>query len=404
MRNYIILLSSALLIFFSCSEDNSPDDILNFPPNGFTASANTIGLTDAMIDWTAAIDPEGENVYYNIYLNDILVASNINLLTYHAIDLLSNHSYNGRVVAFDNLGLNTTALFNFTTLNTSWEDVSTSDTSINLENISFFTGLRGFTSGVATNLVRTTDAGDNWNISAISGFKDIDFFNATLGYGTGYTGNTMRKTVDGGLTWTDLTPPINNSMFGVYTVDTNTVYFVGTEGKILKSDDAGVTFTELSSGASAIVLRDVFFSTPTNGVIVADDGTVRHSTDGINWSLVATFNSIIFNEVHFIDATTGFAVGSNGTLIKSTDGGSSWTAISLGITDDLKGVHFADTTHGLVVGANGTIFTTQDGGTTWNVQESPSAENFNAVYMRSSIEAIIVGDNGIILKNTNIIY
>ena len=402
MRNYILLF--VLLSIFACSEDNSPDDILNLPPNAFTASASSIGLTDATINWTVSSDPEGQSVYYNIYLNDDLIVSNLNTLTYHAIDLLSNHTYNVRVVAFDNLGLSVTALFTFSTLNTSWENVSTNSTSINLENIGFFTGLRGFTSGVASNLVRTTDAGDNWTLSAVSGFKDIDFFDATLGYGTGYTGNTMRKTVDGGLTWIDLTPPVNNSMFGVYSVDTNNVYFVGTEGKILKSDDGGASFTELSSGSSTIALRDVFFSTPTNGVVVADDGTVRHSTDGINWSLVATFNGVAFNKVHFIDSTTGFAVGSNGTLIKSIDGGSSWTTIPLGITDDLNGVHFADTTHGLVVGANGTIYTTQDGGSTWNVQESPTAENFNAVYMRSSIEAIIVGDNGIILKNTNIIY
>ena len=402
MRKSILLF--ILFSLFACSEDNSPDDILNFPPNNFTASVSAIGLTDATIDWTAAIDPEGQNVYYNIYLNDILIVSNLNSLTYHITDLLSNTTYNGRVVAFDNVGLSTTVLFTFSTLNTSWEDVSTSSTSINLENISFFTGLRGFTSGVATNLVRTTDAGDNWNISAIPGFKDIDFFDSTLGYGTGYTGNTMRKTVDGGLSWTDLTPPVNNSMFGVYTIDANTVYFVGTEGKILKSDDAGATFTELSSGAGAIVLRDIFFTSATNGVIVADDGTVRHSTDGINWSLVATFSGVVFNEVHFIDATTGFAVGSNGTLIKSTNGGSSWSIVDLGITDDLKGVHFSDTLHGLIVGSNGMIFTTQDGGTTWHVQESPTAENFNAVYMRSSAEAIIVGDNGVILKNTNIIY
>ena len=405
MRNYLFILIALFVLTTSCSEDNSPDDILNFPPNDFAASVINIGLTDATINWTEAVDPEGQAVYYNIYLNDLLVASHLGTpLSYHATMLLSNHLYDGRIVAFDNLGLNTTTIFSFTTLNTSWEDVSTSADNIDLENIGFFTSLRGFSSGVATNLLRSTDSGDSWTMSAISGFKDIDFYNATLGYGTGYTGSTLRKTTDGGLSWNVVTTPISNSLFGAYTVDANTAYFVGTEGKILKTDDAGATFTELSSGAGAIVLRDVFFSTATNGVIVADDGTIRHSTDGTNWTLVATYSGVVFNEVHFVDSNTGFAVGSAGTLIKTSDGGSSWSAISLNTTSDLKGVHFSDTTHGLIVGSNGTMFTTNDGGATWNPQESPTSENYNAVYMRSNSEAIVVGDNGVMLKNSNIIY
>jgi len=404
MRNYIIGFILLSILFVSCGEDDSPDDILNFPPNAFTATVSNIGLTSATVSWTPAIDPEGQTVYYNIYLNDILFVANLNTLTFDTTGLLSNHEYNGRVVAFDNLGLNTTAIFTFNTLETSWEDVSTSSSSINLENIGFFTSTRGFCSGVATNLVRSDDSGDSWTITAVPGFKDIDFFNATLGYGTGYTGNTIRKTIDGGLSWTDLSPPITNSIFGAYTIDANITYFVGTEGKILKTDDAGATFNELSSGSGTVVLRDVFFSGTTNGVIVADDGTIRHSTDGVVWGVVATYSGIVFNEVHFVDNVIGFAVGSNGTLIKSLNGGASWSTVSLGTTNDLMGVHFADTTHGLVVGKSGTIYATNDGGTTWNIQESPTTENFNAVYMRSSIEAVIVGDNGVMLKNGNIVY
>jgi photosystem II stability/assembly factor-like uncharacterized protein len=404
MRNYIFGLLLLLLFTVSCAEDNSPDDILNFPPNAFVASVSSIGLTSATVSWTPAIDPEGQSIYYNIYLNDDLFMANLNSLTFDITGLLSNHLYNGQIIAYDNLGLSATALFTFNTLETSWEDVSTGSSTIDLENIGFFTSTRGFCSGVATNLVRSDDSGDSWVITAASGFKDTDFFNATLGYGTGYTGNTIRKTIDGGLSWTDLSPAITNSMFGAYTIDANTAYFVGTEGKILKTDDAGLTFTELSSGSGTIVLRDVFFSSTTNGVIIADDGTVRHTTDGVVWSVVATYSGVVFNEVHFVDSVIGFAVGTNGTLIKTINGGASWSTVALGTTNDLMGVHFADTTHGLVVGANGTIYATSDGGSTWNVQESPTTEKYNAVYMRSSIEAVIVGDNGLMLKNSNIVY
>jgi hypothetical protein len=114
------MISSAkkiLLIFYfmpwliSCQEQES-----NLSPGPFTVVVNNISKTSAEIRWSASIDPEGQSVTYELFLNDQSIASNLTSLNYTAL-ALSETEYNGRIVASDLSGNKTTVNFNFTIKN-----------------------------------------------------------------------------------------------------------------------------------------------------------------------------------------------------------------------------------------------------------------------------------------------
>jgi photosystem II stability/assembly factor-like uncharacterized protein len=88
---------------------------------------------------------------------------------------------------------------------------------------------------------KTTDAGDSWSeLSAPSSqYIDISFPEANTGYALNSYYGYIDKTVDGGSTWTNLNPAVNNTMMAIWFTDTNTGYVAGYDGNILKTTNGG---------------------------------------------------------------------------------------------------------------------------------------------------------------------
>jgi len=188
---------------------------------------------------------------------------------------------------------------------------------------------------------------------SLAGFDMLDAHN-----GWGVTDTSLLRTVDGGVTWVNITPP-------------------------------GVTSLGYSSS--------VYFFDPSNGwvVITALDyvnGTLYRTTDGgIHW----TSGSIPFGggQFSFIDPKTGFvlvgrgaAAGSSAEDVYATaDGGATWNAVyvmqpgadetvnTLPFGGQKSGITFLDGLHGWVGGnipMDGFIYlyASSDGGHTWGKQ------------------------------------
>ncbi len=114
------------------------------------------------------------------------------------------------------------------------------------------------------------------------------------------TAATVRKTTDGGATWTDGNPNpgvINGLIYNIDAIDANTAWCTTTP----------------TSPASTYIYKT------TNG--------------GTNWTQVFEQPGGFINAIEFINATTGFAEGdpvsARWSLWKSTDGGSTWDSSGL---------------------------------------------------------------------------
>ncbi len=110
-------------------------------------------------------------------------------------------------------------------------------------------GLPG-TTGV---IKKTTDGGSTWttqtvgSAAAIYGLKFVD---ANLGFHVGGAGSTnmaiIRRTSDGGSTWTTQTPGTFSILYAVDFTDANNGWTVGDFGTILKTTDPTPPITSMT--------------------------------------------------------------------------------------------------------------------------------------------------------------
>lgn len=94
------------------------------------------------------------------------------------------------------------------------------------------------------------------------------------------------------------------------------------------------------------------------GYIAGDgSGGILKTTDaGITWSIheTGTSNSSLL-DINIYDEDHGFAVGQSGLILYTDNGGASWTSQESGTTTRLNSVKMVSPTNAVVVGFNGTI-------------------------------------------------
>ena len=132
-------------------------------------------------------------------------------------------------------------------------------------------------------ILRSTDGGFNWTISETTGdfYRSIDFPSKTVGYIAGYSGSVL-KTTDAGKTWSKL---IDGDKIGVKNTPFRSVHFVDTE----------------------------------KGYLVGDRGTFWRTLNGGNsWQRVKNFPEVDLYDV-FVINNTGYIVGENGRIFRFDD-------------------------------------------------------------------------------------
>ena len=183
-------------------------------------------------------------------------------------------------------------------------------------------------------------------------------------------------------TWTWVNPaPTGATLNQLHFVDANTGWVVGSWGTILKTTDAGVTWTSQDSGVFNNI-KDVDFVDANTGWAVTDDAitaeptiVLRTTDGGATWTPADpnVTSGIDLNGVDFATATKGWAVGQGGAIQATVDGGVNWSPQTSGVTSWLTDVKFSSETTGIAVGYQGAMLQTSDGGANWTIYDSSSA-------------------------------
>lgn len=146
-------------------------------------------------------------------------------------------------------------------------------------------------------ILRTTNSGNNWTYSTVSGnVTSLFMINYTNGFATTnfYYGGKILKTSDGGIFWSSINLPYVNLLESIFFVNENTGFAAG----------------KFLYGYSAITQ---IFKT-TNG--------------GLNWYITNFSGSNALNSVFFSNETTGYIAGEGGLILKTTDGGGVISSVS----------------------------------------------------------------------------
>lgn len=225
----------------------------------------------------------------------------------------------------------------------------------------------GYVAGDSPNyIIKTTNGGINWAIiSNVTGASlySISFLNSATGMVTG--GSTqIAKTTNGGNAWQLFNPPGTLlELDGITMVDSNVAYAVGVrdnfnEGAIVKTTNGGANWT---NKIGAYWLHSVS-ALNKDTVFAVGVGPCSYTTNGgTNW-LTLYIGYVALFTVHYLTPDILTACGANSQIIRSTDGGLNWfrqNYILSGRT--LPSISFSGVDTGISVGGYGTILTTTSG-------------------------------------------
>ncbi len=298
----------------------------------------------------------------------------------------------------------TTTSTTTTTFSVYWsvlETVTTED----LFDLSFISTNEGWICGNDT-LLKTTDGGNNFTIQTVeasSTYTSCFFVDEDNGWVL-VEQDGIYKTANGGDDFTRQYECSGENLLGIYMVNENLGWAVADTGKILKY--SGGSWASQVSPTSDL-LDDVFFIDANTGWAVGGNfevtsGVILKTINaGSTWTDIssASVTSYIYN-VYFNDANTGWiACSAAQGLLKTTDGGSSWveTGDDLGDTED---VVFVDDNNGWLVENWDTavFFNTTNGGISWNQETTQVTQTISHLAFPSTTEGYAIGEGGTILK------
>lgn len=291
-------------------------------------------------------------------------------------------------------------------------------------------------------VLTSSDGGSTWVARADPQVqvRRIHAFDARRAIGVSSDARIYR-TEDGAQTWQPLDDAgTSASLMAVSAAPTGTLWVVGDGGRILRSDDGGSSWLELT-GAPAVQMTSVAASrqglvavgwdgtilradtvegrwtrVPSGSVrhlhsvamqgasawAVGDGGTVLYSSDsGRTWSTQSAGTPRILYSVSVADERNAWAVGAAGTVLSTKNAGSTWTLHSADTAAALNGVSAVSSSVVWAVGAGGTVLRTDDGGSTWRSQASGTKVELRAIVASTPDRAWVVGDDGVLLHTSD---
>ncbi|HMT28827.1 MAG TPA: T9SS type A sorting domain-containing protein, partial [Bacteroidia bacterium] len=253
-----------------------------------------------------------------------------------------------------------------------------------------------FADYLSNRIYRTTNKGESWsNISSIGGtLRSLEFVNDTIGFlgclsSSGVNPGAMFRTVNGGVTWTQLTNMQMGLYDGICGIEKfgNTVIATGTYSGpswFYRSDDFGNSWTRSDLSAISSGLIDCYmYSSDTiliTGVSNSTNGyraNILKSTDGgVSWQQVFVASKPSTTVWKIFMRPSGKGIASIQSYLTDTlkaaitnDFGDTWQEVNVAPPDPnwMAGVCFLNDTLGWIsTEYNGPTFETQDGGFTWN--------------------------------------
>lgn len=306
-----------------------------------------------------------------------------------------------------------------------------------------------------SNILRTSDGGLNWDTTSYSvinsNILEVIFINSDTGYAIGGTydtfGGFILKTTTNGDQWSivDIGTNIYN-LNDISTPDNSSIFVVGMQGQILKSNDGGETWVKQNSTTNEN-LYSVDFPTPQIGYCTGENGTLLKTLNGgnnwiklepltdyylsniffkdsitgflpindweidstvllttldggINWERKIIGDFYYPREITFINNDTAFVIGDDGAVSRTFDSGDNWVTKYQPVRTPTN-IHFINNTTGYIVGTDGEISITENCGDNWTILNTGTKQTIQSIFFTDINTGIATGSNGTIIKTTN---
>lgn len=244
---------------------------------------------------------------------------------------------------------------------------------------------------------------ENLTTGSPGNLYEVEFIDVNTGFIGGGSG-TLKKTTDGGATFTQIENPMilvaNKHINSLRYYDANTIYAGGSSGYVMQSTDGGATWSDTKINSSTVydiwaLDANTILASESSGKFcygVFDGGAVVTDSLAIDVGGNAMRAVEVRGDVVIVPASTGEIFR---TTLDDLPGLVSVFTDPDG--DDLYDVEFVDDTTAYVVGENGKIYMSTDAGLTWTAMTSPTTTTLAKVRL-SGYELWAVGKEGTILK------
>ncbi len=249
---------------------------------------------------------------------------------------------------------------------TNWSPII-SGTAVDLTSVFFLNANTGWIYGNGA-MLKTVNGGSVWNIiSNDNGFGKIFFISEQNGW-CAMGGNFIKKTTNGGVSWSLVHMPVSSTMWELYFVNSSTGFAVG----INVNSDSTYVYKSTNSGTNWQVFKGLSKKYPGMSVVDQnniylcgyDGDFIKTNNGGTSWEYTMVDNTTTLNDIIFINNTTGYVCGINGKVHATFNGGANWQSQSPGTNSSLTRVAFLGGSNetGYITGGNGSIYKTTNGG------------------------------------------
>jgi len=252
------------------------------------------------------------------------------------------------------------------------------------------------------NLLHTTDGGITWNFVETPNTDEawmIHFPTNETGF-VYCSDNQIIKTSNAGNNWSILY--LQDSIGGrMHFINQDTGFMCSYHGYFSKTFDGGETWSSTKINDS-INFRTIFFLDSNEGWIAGNFGFYAHTTDGGQSWLTGSVEAYNPTKIYFIDNLHGFITTSQGYLYKTDDGGVTWDEMS-GFEFSLIDIVFVDSQKGWIINDNNTVYLSNDGGETWNPDFIFDDYGITDMFFLDENNGWVCTDKGVIAKCSKIV-
>jgi photosystem II stability/assembly factor-like uncharacterized protein len=197
-----------------------------------------------------------------------------------------------------------------------------------------------------------------------------------------------------------------DQFYGVAAPDAQTIWAVGNDGKIVRSNDRGRTWTAQPSNVRATLQAIAAWDT-RQAVVVGADLVLRTIDAGATWQripLPAGVTDARLLRVRAYRDGQAWAVGEQGIVLRTADHGATWERVRiLAAEKDLtwNDVAFSGD-NGCVAGEFGQIACSTTGGRSWSVSKVGVESSLMAIRFAGERRLIAVGLDGVAVQSDDV--
>jgi len=229
-----------------------------------------------------------------------------------------------------------------------------------------------FISDSVSFILKSDDLGSTWDtlwcdFSFAS--QAFAFANSSIGW-LGSEHSRIYKSTNGGISWQlKYSDTLNNfSIKSISSPDTNSIFAVNGNGKVIYSLNGGVDWNENQIGQGFDSFFNIYFLNQSKGFLSGYDSLGSNfwltNNGGNTWERVSKSLRGNLRSIDFINENIGIGVGSN-FVYKTKDGGKNWKILYESTSDNFSDVKFISQDTVWVVGYD-SVYKSINGGNTWD--------------------------------------